>query len=236
MAALPPLSRALRYGDVRGTHASSLDVVVDSMLTRICVGLPAAVTSLDDDAAAALRDAVDATAGAVALLQSVPLRDRWLDALLAIAGRDDVHGLVAGRLARLLYDAGRVSDADTERRLARVLTVGTPPATAGAWIEGFFAGGGLLLVHDAGLLRVVDAWLAGVPADTFPEALPLLRRTFGAFATPARRAVLERVRHLDAPTRASHGGLDGSDGLDRFDDERAAGVVPVVRQLLGWPA
>ena len=59
-----------------------------------------------------------------------------------------------------------------------VLTVGVPPARAAAWIEGFLAGGGLLLVHDERLLSLVDGWLAGIPADTFVEVLPLLRRTF----------------------------------------------------------
>ena len=81
-----------------------------------------------------------------------------------------------------------------------MLTVGVPPARGAGWIEGFVAGGGLVLVHDEPLLRLVDGWLAGIPDDTFPEVLPLLRRTFGAFPAPQRRAIGERVRHL-APRR-----------------------------------
>ncbi|WP_328808304.1 DUF5682 family protein, partial [Nonomuraea antri] len=68
MAALPAMVRAHRYGDVRGTPAEGLAVIVQSMLARICVGLPVAVTGLDDDAATGLLAHVDAVHSAVALL------------------------------------------------------------------------------------------------------------------------------------------------------------------------
>ncbi len=79
------------------------------------------------------------------------------------------------------------------RRLRLPLTVGTPPAHAAAWVEGFLAGGGLLLVHDDALLELLDDWLADIPADAFDDVLPLLRRTFGAFDAGERRAIGERV-------------------------------------------
>ena len=63
-----------------------------------------------------------------------------------------------------------------------------------AWVEGFLAGGGLLLVHDPELLALVDDWLVGLGAEEFAEAVPLLRRTFGTFAEPERRTIGERVR------------------------------------------
>ncbi|HEX3752239.1 MAG TPA: DUF5682 family protein, partial [Streptosporangiaceae bacterium] len=55
MAALPALVRAVRYGDVRGTGSDALATVADGLTARICAGLPAAVTSLADDAAARMR-------------------------------------------------------------------------------------------------------------------------------------------------------------------------------------
>src|SRR5690606_24505718 len=39
MTALPALARARRYGDVRGTPAAGLDVLVDSLLARVRAGL-----------------------------------------------------------------------------------------------------------------------------------------------------------------------------------------------------
>ncbi|MFI5936520.1 DUF5682 family protein [Actinoplanes sp. NPDC051494] len=154
------------------------------------------------------------------------LRGRWLATLVAVAGRDDLHGLLAGRLARLLLDAGRLDATEVRRRLGLSLTAGTPPAHGAAWVEGFLSGGGLLLVHDAELLDLLDRWLADIPADAFDDVLPLLRRTFGAFATGERRAIGERIAggaHLEAEVRV-------------LDHERAARVLPTLTALLGREA
>jgi hypothetical protein len=105
-----------------------------------------------------------------------------------------------------------------------VLTVGVPPAAGAAWIEGFLADGGLLLVHDADLLALVDGWLAGIAPDAFTEALPLLRRTFGTFAEPERRSIGERVRGGPAPAVADHG---------EVDHDLAALALPTLAALLG---
>jgi hypothetical protein len=228
MDALPALARTLRYGDVRRTGLSALRHVTDRLLTRICVGLPAAVGSLDDAAAAGMRDRLDAVDAAVALLDDAELTARWHDVLTVLSTRDDVHGLLAGRLNRLLLDAGLVDVAEVGRRIGLVLTVGVPPARAAAWVEGFLTGDGLLLVHDERLLRLVDGWLTGIPPETFVEVLPLLRRTFSEYPAPQRRQIGERAVRLggDAP------GRDGATDQDT-DRERAALVMPTVEVLLG---
>ncbi len=109
MAALPALVRALRYGDVRGTDTAALAEVARALIVRICAGLPAAVGGLADDAAAALRARLDAVHAAVALHAQTEAgrqaRDRWLAVLTGLADRRDVHGLLAGRIVRLLVDS-----------------------------------------------------------------------------------------------------------------------------------
>ncbi|MGW4470303.1 DUF5682 family protein, partial [Nonomuraea sp. NPDC004354] len=72
MAALPAMARAHRYGDVRGTSAAGLAAVAESMLDRICAGLPAAVTGLSDESAAALVTHIDAVHTAATLLTPAP--------------------------------------------------------------------------------------------------------------------------------------------------------------------
>jgi hypothetical protein len=223
MGAVPPLARTLRYGDVRGTDVSALRTVAEGLLVRICVGLPGAVASVSDEAAASLRTHIDAVHGALALLDQPEMRERWLDTLGGLAASDQIHGLITGRLTRLLYDADRLDAAETRRRMGLVLTAGTPPAHAAHWVEGFLAGGGLLLVHDAALLSLVDDWLSGVAADSFTDVLPLLRRTFGTFAPPERRSIGERIR----------GGAFPEAVAAEIDHERAALVLPTLSTLLG---
>ncbi|WP_433295453.1 DUF5682 family protein [Actinoplanes sp. CA-030573] len=224
MAAIPALARTLRYGDVRRTDVAGLAAVTASLLGRVCAGLPSAVGSLSDEAAKVLRDRIDGVHAAVGLLADDDLRSRWLATLSSLAGRADLHGLLAGRLTRLLLDAGRLDAAEARRRMRLPLTVGTAPAHAAAWVEGFLSGGGLLLVHDAALLDLLDGWLADIPADAFDDVLPLLRRTFGAFDAGERRAIGERVAGKRAT--ADRGGLG-------FDPARADLVLPTLSVLLG---
>ncbi|MFE7480117.1 DUF5682 family protein [Streptomyces sp. NPDC057552] len=246
--ALPALARSLRYGDVRSTDTAALAEVAAGLAERICVGLPPACTGLDADGAEALRRQVDGVHGAIGLLTAGPaptegLRDRWSTVLRKLADRDTVAGIIRGRAARLLLDEGRLTEDEAARLMGLALSPGTPPADAAAWIEGFVggaSGGGMLLVHDERLLGLVDAWLTGVPADTFTDVLPLLRRTFSAYEPGVRRTLGELVRRGPAPESAGGAGSDGADhpypgfgpGLDT---DRADAVEPVLHLLLGSP-
>lgn len=336
MAALPAMVRAERYGDVRGTPAIGLAVIVDALLSRVCVGLGGVVGGLDDAAARDLLGHIDAVHAAVALLPDAfgppgtlntsdapgtphipggsgapglsdtfntpgvphipgdsgilglpggsgtsglpgppgtpggadvpgasggsrtfgggppgvsgdpgdsrtsgrsgtsPMagasaeetpRGRWLAALRGVSGRSDLHGVIEGRFTRILLDAGDLDPDQAGTLMSRAMSAGHPPARAAAWVEGFLAGGGLLLVHDARLLALVDGWLTGLAPETFVDVLPLLRRTFGAFAAPERRSIGSRIRSLDAG--------EGAAVSEDVDDERAAAAVRTVLAILG---
>jgi hypothetical protein len=243
--ALPALVRALRYGDVRGTDTGALAEVAAGLAERVFVGLPAACAALDADAAEEMRRHVDAVHGAVGLLGDDPapghgdLRPRWQAVLRALSGRDTVAGVVRGRAVRLLLDDGALAPDETARHMALVLSPGTPPADAAAWIEGFVGGGGggMLLVHDERLLALVDAWLTGVPADAFTDVLPLLRRTFSAYEPGVRRTLGELVRRGPEGRGAVTTAGSAVPGFAAvLDTARADAVLPVVRLLLGLDA
>ncbi|MFE1253929.1 DUF5682 family protein [Streptomyces fungicidicus] len=240
--ALPALVRSLRYGDVRGTDTAALAGVAAGLAERVFVGLPPACAALDADAAEEMRCHVDAVHGAVGLLGDAPapghgrLRARWQSVLRTLSARDTVPGVIRGRSVRLLLDDGELAQEEAARFMGLVLSPGTPPADAAAWIEGFVgggSGGGLLLVHDERLLALVDAWLTGVPAEAFTDVLPLLRRTFSAYEPGVRRTLGELVRRGPG----ARGGAAAVTGAPGFapgpDTARADAVLPVLRLLLG---
>jgi hypothetical protein len=102
-----------------------------------------------------------------------------------------VHGLLLGRIVRLLLDAKRLDDAPV--RLQRALSAGVSAADKAAWVDGFFADGALLLIHDAELRALLDEWVCQLDDAQFTDMLPLLRRTFGTFAAAERQAIAERI-------------------------------------------
>ena len=232
MAAIPPLVRAVRYGDVRGTGTGALSAVIGALTARVCAGLPAAVSGLADDAAARLRAVLDRMHGALALHgrdeRGRDAYDRWIGELSVLAGRRDVHGLLLGRVVRLLADAGALPMPEAARRFAARLSVGIPAAGKAAWAEGFLSGGGLLLVHDRDLLRVLDDWVASLPGQDFMDVLPLLRRTFGEYSAPERANIAAAARQLSdgapAPARRDDDSLDAG---------RAVGALRTVAAILG---
>ncbi|MYS89372.1 MULTISPECIES: DUF5682 family protein [Streptomyces] len=241
--ALPALVRSLRYGDVRGTDTGALGEVAAGLAERVFVGLPPACAALDADGAEEMRRHVDAVHGAVGLLGDAPaagqghLRARWQSVLRVLCGRDTVPGVIRGRAVRLLLDDGELAQDDAARLMGLVLSPGTPPADAAAWIEGFVgggSGGGMLLVHDERLLGLVDAWLTGVPAEAFTDVLPLLRRTFSAYEPGVRRTLGELVRRGPGAGSGATGAGSGIPGFAaELDPVRADAVLPVLRLLLG---
>ena len=121
-----------------------------------------------------------------------PARHAGLSDVLGHLADGHAHGLVQGHATRLLHDAGDWDATRVERRLSRALSSGTPPAVGAAFVEGFVAGSGTVLLHDADLRDIVDRWLSSLPPDAFTDVIPLLRRTFGAFE-PAERRQLGRL-------------------------------------------
>ncbi|MDQ0811685.1 hypothetical protein QFZ63_003399 [Streptomyces sp. B3I7] len=246
--ALPALVRSLRYGDVRGTDTGALAEVAGGLAERVFVGLPPACAALGAEAAAEMRRHVDAVHGAVTLLAEGTgpppgrgdLRGRWHEVLRVLSARDTCAGIVRGRAVRLLLDDGELTEGEAARLMGLVLSPGTPPADAAAWIEGFLgggSGGGMLLVHDERLRGLVDDWLTAVPDSAFDDVLPLLRRTFAAYETGARRTLGELVRRgPGARGSAEHAGAGLPGFGDGLDTGRADAVLPVLSLLLGTAA
>jgi hypothetical protein len=228
MDTLGPLASALRYGDVRGTDVGGLRAVFDELVVRVLAGLDRATAGLDDDSARAMVERLSALQAALAVVDHPARRDRLPRVLAALADARLGHGLVHGRATRLLHDAGSWPPAAVEARLGRALTPGTPAARGAAFVEGFVAGSGTVLLHDDQLLAVLDAWIASLPASAFDDVVALLRRTFGAFE-PAERRQLGQLVATGTVARTLPAGTD-------LDEGRVRAGLLTVRRLLGLPA
>ncbi len=231
MDAIPPLARAMRYGTVRQTSGTAqfdfkaFNEILDGMVTRICIGLPLACASLDDAAADAMLSLIESTQESLDLLQNESWLTSWRQVLLRLADQGGLHGLIAGRCTRMLFDVGMLDAEEVAKRLGLALSPGNGPEASATWLAGLLRGSGLLLLHDAKLWSILDGWVRDLSADHFITVLPLLRRAFSAFTPPERRQMGELVVR---GVKKSHGPADLA-----VDEERANAVLPQLARLLG---
>jgi hypothetical protein len=219
MDTFPTLANVLRYGNVRRFDTKLISHVVDTLIARICVGLAAACSSLDDDAAADMYKRIVSTDDAVTLLQEH--LSMWQETLQKLLTQDRLHGLVAGRSCRLLFNAKIISLEQAAQQMSFALSA--EPTQAGAWVDGFLRGSGVMLLHDEQLWAVLDNWVSELKGEVFTELLPLLRRTFASFPAGERRQMGERVKGQAVVTRRE----------DAFDEEAAVKSLALVAKMLG---
>lgn len=222
MAAIPQLAQLVRYGDVRGTSTEVVRDVLDDFVTRVAVGLPAAVSGLNEDAADDMFTHVMNVHGAIGLVEAH--RDLWFDALAKVTAHEPYPALLRGRAMRLSFDANRIDREAVERGLSYALSTAAEPARAAAFAEGFLRGSGQILVYDEGLWAVLDRWLASLEEEAFGMLLPLLRRTFATFTAPERRQMTERVKR---------GRIQEVKRVERIDPARADAARLLVERMLG---
>ena len=230
LEAIPPLAAIARYGNVRQTDAGMVARVLEGLIPRASIGLPGACTSLDDESAAAMRDRIIAAHNAVRLLGDEDRWESWLSALHQTALRDGTaHELLRGMAVRLLFDEQRLPVEEAARLMSLSLSAAAAPASASAWIEGFLNQSALVLLHDDALWGVLANWLDGLNDTHFTNILPMLRRTFSGFSAPERRQLGERAKRAAGKPMQKQ-------VETRWDAERAALPVPLLRRVLGLTA
>lgn len=229
MEVVPGLVSISRYGNVRNTDAAMVLGMVDSMVTRICISLPAACTAVDADAAEHLLELFEKINDAVNLLQHNSISEQWQQTLAIISASTGVAPVIAGYSTRLLADVKLLTGEALVRTFYYAMSPANPPATAAAWLEGFLKGSGTLLLLDHDLWTVVDNWVAQLDETVFVQVLPLLRRTFANFTQPERRKLGEKAKSGGSSSNSAVAVTD-------LDTERARQGIPIILQLMGYPA
>ena len=233
MDALPALANIVRYGNVRNFDINLIVHVVDTLISRICIGLPATCSSLDDDAAAQMYERIVSTDESINLLQNQEHLLTWQQTLQKLLVQEKLHGLIAGRCCRLLFNTHVISAEQTAQQMSFALSTINDPTHAGAWIDGFLRGSGTMLLHDEQLWEVLDHWVCELEGETFIQLLPLLRRIFATFPVGERRQMGEKIKQqltqrMTMPNNASEPNISFN-----FDEESAKKSLILVSKMLG---
>ena len=231
MKALPPLTRVQRYGSVRQTSDELIKDIISTLLIQVNVHLVEACCNIKDDLAMELTALIVQTQTIVTTLQATSHREAWQENLQVLSAKEEVHGLIAGKSFRLLQNQRLLSPEDSTAKLEQVLSQADAARhdfealkRVAFWIEGFFSGSALTLIHDDALWRILDSWILGIQDEAFLGILPLLRRTFSGFSDNSRQQLQDKARqHLSANLLPE----------PNFSHEQARQVLPLLAQLLG---
>jgi hypothetical protein len=228
MEAIPPLVNVSRYGNVRNTDSELVLQIVSSMFTRVCIGLPNAVTGIDEEASQKFLELIYQMQEAVAVLQQQALTTQWQQTMQLIAGNKAASSVIAGYATRLLFDFKMLQGEELIRTFSFSMSVQNAPDKNASWLEGFLKGSGSILLVDYDLWNLVNGWVNELNQDTFTQVLPLLRRTFANFTPPERKKLGARAKSGNNTSDVS---LVSETGLDV---ERARKGIPIVLQLFGY--
>lgn len=226
LAALPALANVYRYGNVRQTDATVVAGLFDALLTRATISLPLAMADLDTTAAEAVRKTVLAADRAVALRQHADCTQAWHQALQIAASAEHTAALLQGMATRVLLDAEVLAIDVVATQLQRALSLGAEPLQAAEWLDGFLDRNATLLLHDARIWPLVDAWLCGLNREAFLRVLPLVRRTFASFEAADRRDLAAKVQADPSTAHQAPTAVE-------WDVSRAERALPFLYQVLG---
>ncbi|PHN00615.1 hypothetical protein CRP01_41340 [Flavilitoribacter nigricans DSM 23189 = NBRC 102662] len=194
LAGLPPLVTIIRFGDTRQTDVAAVEQVLNEIVPRICLGLPGICQGIEEEVAREIFQDIVRANHALAQLNREDFTDDWYAALQKIADARQSQPLLQGVTARLLFDKGLETHLESEKRMHLALSAGQSIPDAAQWLEGFLYGSGLILIHYPPLWQLLDDWVRELPEVTFPEILPLLRRTFSSFSPTERSRMLQLAK------------------------------------------
>ncbi|MEM9671881.1 MAG: DUF5682 family protein [Bacteroidota bacterium] len=229
MQALPPLANISRYGDVRQTDTAMINHVLDSLVSRISIGLPNASTSLNEDSAAEAFTRIQEMDSALRILQRDDYTQLWHQALVSLADHSQINGIVAGKACRILSESSIWNDEIIAQKFSLALSSAQSIGYSAAWLEGFLQGSGMVLILDETLWGLLDGWVAQLDEEIFVQTLPVLRRSFATFSKPERRKLGEKAKSGKQSVSVA-AGVSQDTG---FNHERATTALPLVKQLLG---
>jgi hypothetical protein len=227
MRSVPGLSGVVRYGNVRNTDLSRLKDMFDSIVARVCIGIPLACINIDIEAAQQILDLLMKTDYAINISKDDYISGLWQQALNKIQESNHCNPLISGYCTRLLHDRKALDYYAVEKQLSYYMSATNNPADAAFWFEGFLKSSGTILLLDESLWSLINNWVISINDSDFTELLPVLRRTFSEFTSAERRKLGEKAK--------GNGGIVTQKQFTEqdFNEQHALKILPVIRKLLG---
>src|SRR5262252_4930324 len=225
--AIPPLVSVLRYGTAREMPTEELTLLVTSLAEAVCSGLVYACRNLQADAAEALRMTLAELDRSLIVLDNEHLTTDWRRALQRLADDGADHPMLRGLAVRALHEQSVIPPDQTSGYLTRALSRAVPPLEAGLWLDGFLGRSGHVLLYDAALAGLIDAWIGEIGEDDFIALLPMLRRAFSEIDRLERRRLLDL---LGKPPKAASSGAATQHSTSAPAFEAA---LPLLLSILG---
>jgi hypothetical protein len=211
---LPSLARACRalsglvsFGSSRAAAKLGDEAIIPLLkktFDRAVLRVPQACLGSDE----AVQQAKDAlrTLHDVALSQPLVDKAGFIAAARALVASYTVNPGASGLACGLLYLAQAIRDDEVMHTVTQRLSNASQPEAAASFLGGFFEVNALVLVKSRPVAQALDAFLMGIEATRFRDALPILRRAFAALGPTERRYLLENVvvgRSLGDKARAA---------------------------------
>ncbi len=230
MEAVPELIEALKYANTRQADLGALEKQLNEIIPRICIGLPGACSSLNEEASAKMFSLISGTDYQISLLENPSFNTAWVSALSKVSENETINGLIRGGALRLLYDKKSITPEEARQGMSQALSIGNDHADAAYWLSGFLHGSGLILIHDPALWNVLDHWVNTIDVEALKKVLPVIRRTFSKFPNPEKESMMALAKQ---GKRKEAEALEISVSSELWNESAAEKVMPTLRLLLG---
>lgn len=226
MEVIPVLVGNIRYGQIRSIDTSAFHLLLKELVPRVCIGLEAACTGIDEAQAAAMYQKLSKVHHGILVIGDANWMELWFSALMQLANSETVFPLLAGGSARLLYDSRQWSDTKTEQAFYLATSAGAEAVEVARWLEGFLGESGLLLVHQPALTFMMDAWLQQLDEERFAQVLPLMRRSLSKFNAQEKQHLMQMIQQGESAVTGAYEELT-------FNADIATKAMTAGRLLLG---
>lgn len=224
MKALAPLAQISLYGNVRQSNREMIRKIIESLVPRICISLPNATLSINEEVARELFDLIQEVQSYILLLQNEVLAEEWQFSIGKIPLLENANPLLKGAACRMLFDSQQWEIERVSENMNLSLSPANGYPLAASWLEGFLHGNALILVHNPELWNILNSWIAKQKEEDFQEILPLLRRGFAHYSTGERHQIAGLIHKKEKNQEQQ---------FYSYDEERGEKPLAMLHLLLG---